>query len=180
MSALSRNKVAGALIASFFWSFLFPASGLERAGTVADPSVAEIEKLEKLKDRTKNRDDYKKGSKAGHIDYIALFQRESRDEAWAPQAEFAIARSLSALPLESSGLSRPVVRCATNVCEIMTVQNAAGTENLRTNWQVLLVQLTKSEKLGVSVADSMVLTTSVDSERTGFVSYLLVDRGQPI
>lgn len=150
------------------------------ANAIAGPSAAEIEQLEKLKDRTKNRVDYRKGLEAGRIDYIALVQGEARDERWAPVAELSISKELATLPLEEYGLSRPAVQCTTNVCEIMVVQKYSGTENLSTNWQTLFVIMTKSNALGLDVADSMTLMTNLDSEKSGFVTYLLVDRGQPI
>jgi hypothetical protein len=177
MGTLSSNKIAGALVASLFWGVLFPASALGWDSALAAPSAGEIEQLERLKERIGNRAEYQKDSKAGgSVDYIGVFRDESRDEAWASQAELSIAQKLSALPLRNYGLSQPVVRCAASVCEIMIVQDASGTENPDTNWQTLLVGLTQGEAIGVAVADVMTLMSSVGSEKTGFVTYMRVDR----
>jgi len=78
--------------------------------------------------------------------------------------------------MEEPGVSRALLLQG----EVMAVQTYSGTQNLSTNGQTLSVTTTKSEALGVAVADSMMLMTNLDSGKTGFVAYVLVDRGRPI
>lgn len=150
----------------------------QKAGGVGEPTPLELEKLEKLKERVANNAG--KGlMSSGPVDYVKLFQLEPRDEAWAAQAESDIARALSSLPLAETGLSRPVVRCATSVCEIAVVQNAPGSENTSTNWQTQFIVLANSGKLGLAAMDTSILVTDVGNGKTGFVSYVFVDREPP-
>ncbi len=140
--------------------------------TVMAPSQFEIDELEKLKKRVANH--ASKGQMpAESADYMRLFQSERRDEAWARQTESEIASELSRLPLEKLGLSQPIVRCATSVCEVEVLQDVSISENPHDNWQVLLPGLMKSKKLGL---DSATLTADVGNDKVGFVSYVLADR----
>jgi hypothetical protein len=155
-----------------------PAAPGERTGSIDGPTPLELEKLEKLKERVANN--ASKGlMSSGPVDYVKLFQLEPRDDAWAPQAESDIARALSSLPLAETGLSRPAVRCATSVCEIAVVQTASGSDNTSTNWQTQFIELANSGKLGLAAIDTAILVTDVGNDKTGFVSYVFVDREQP-
>lgn len=144
------------------------------AGRIAGgPSNEELRKLEEMKLEVARDAEQGLMSRVA-VDYMKLFQSERRDEAWASRVESYIYDELAKMPLAEAGISQPIVRCASSVCEISVVQAAAA--SLDVNWQMRALDLMSLEDSSLVVADMVNFATSIDKQKNGYVSYLFFDR----
>lgn len=136
------------------------------------PTREEMRKLEEMKVEVAT--DPKMASGA---DYLRLFKNERRDALWASRVESQLSDQFARMRLAEAGLSRPVVRCASSVCEVSIVQDAVAAQDLTINWQTQALRLMDRKGL-LDVADLSVLARSLSDKKIGYVSYFIIDRKQ--
>lgn len=109
-------------------------------------------------------------------DHLELFRLQSRDEIWAGPTEKSISSQLKNISISEFGLSAPVVKCKTSVCEIIITQDMDMSDDKNKSWQKQFIRLRKSGSVAIDAYDTSIMMTTLTPDLTGYITLLVFDR----